>query len=375
MKAAGGFSVVVDGLIYSLQRAGGISRIYSEILPRMCALDPSFLPSLVTEGRIRQPLPSHPGIRHCPVPNIDPCLRPWRVWKPAAPAVRRFVREIRIATTKGRIWHSTYFSMPARWRGRVVATVYDMILEMFPGLFDQSAEACEQKRRAIEAADAVICISETTARDLQAFYNVCPSVLRVIPLGCSTIFREQLPPHAPVQPEQKPFFLYLGSRARYKNFHELLQAYARWPRQKDADLVVAGEPWTQEEKAQLSALGIGDAVRLLTGVDDPGLRELYARSLALVYPSRYEGFGLPLVEAMSCGCPVVASHIPSTLEVAGDCPIYFDLASSESFTAALETAFVEHRKQQRGEKAAALASRYSWDATARQTLQVYRELL
>src|SRR4030042_433317 len=94
-------------------------------------------------------------------------------------------------------------------------------------------------------------------------------------------------------------------------------------RKKVALVLVGGKPFSESEQQMMRELAIAGQVKLFRDIDDETLCCLYNRALALVYPSIYEGFGVPLLEAMACGCPIVASRIPSTLEVVGDCPIYF----------------------------------------------------
>ena len=125
---------------------------------------------------------------------------------------------------------------------------------------------------------------------------------------------------------------------------------------------------------RLLDLGVQDNVRLLTNVDDDTLRFLYNRAAAFIYPSLYEGFGIPLLEAMACGCPIVASKIPSTLEVAGDCPVYFEPENVASLVAALDEALIEGTDSGRVQSGLEHVKRYSWERTTKETLEVYRSL-
>jgi glycosyltransferase involved in cell wall biosynthesis len=140
------------------------------------------------------------------------------------------------------------------------------------------------------------------------------------------------------------------------------------------DLVVVGKPWTPEEEHLLLDRGVGATVRLRTAVEDSRLCRLYNDAAAFLYPSLYEGFGIPLLEAMACGCPIVASRIPSTIEVAGACPIYFDPSDVHSCVEAFDVAMSEGHDSERVRQGIQQAKRYSWDETARRTLNVYREL-
>jgi len=275
------------------------------------------------------------------------------------------------------IWHSTYYTMPPQRVRATVVTVYDMIHERLQHLFTGrlNAQLREQKRRCVMAADAVICISETTRNDVAQAYGLDRSRLCVVPLAPSPVFRPLKDADLPSGPPQdKPFLVYVGDRSHYKNLSCLLQAFGAWPGRREVDLVIVGREWTGQERQQLIDLSIVDAVHLLTGVDDESLCRIYNRAVALVYPSFYEGFGIPVLEAMACGCPVVASRIPSTIEIAGEVPIYFDPAEPADLIRALDQVTAEGRLAQRTRIGQGAVSRYDWNAAAQQTLGVYRTI-
>lgn len=258
-----------------------------------------------------------------------------------------------------------------------VVTVYDMIHERFADLFTgpKHDQFRERKRRCVMEADVVICISEATCQDVQNFYGFDSNRIQVIPLGYNDSFRALGKGDFVYNLfTTKPFLLYVGSRAYYKNFKHLLSAYSRWGGQKEVDLVVVGQNWSEDEKKWLVKHGIQDQVHLLVDIDDETLCILYNQATAFIYPSLYEGFGIPLLEAMACGCPVVASHIPSTVEIAGNFPIYFKPHQVESLLAALDIALSEGRDTKRVRMGFKIAGKYSWDETAKQTLHVYHAL-
>ena len=372
-----GLRLVLDGIIYQRQSHGGISRLYSEILPRMCSMEESLNITIVTNGSLRQSLPHHPHITHRVIPRVERYLRPGRVWKPLIPQVRRMVQRLWIGDGKGQIWHSTYYTQPENWDGAQVVTVHDMIRERFPKMFNRPTDVRRRRRkqRCVTRADAIICVSKVTRRDLQRFYDVPSQRVHVIPHACSSVFKRVVKLDSSVRKALQPFLLYIGSRYPYKNFDRLLQAYSGWKYRDEIALVVVGRPGSAEVKQRIAELKIRDRVRFLTDVDDRKLCELYNLAAAFVYPSLYEGFGIPLLEAMACGCPIVASHIPSTLEVAGSCPIYFEPTETNSLNEALDRALEEGRNSPRVQRGLQLVKQYSWDKTSRQTLEVYHGLL
>jgi glycosyltransferase involved in cell wall biosynthesis len=374
--------IVVDALIFQKAPHGGIARLYRELLPQLCALDPELTVELFSDGPLRGALPQHARIRLRKLPPVHPTLRPQgrlrkllyplrrvagRVWQKA--------RQGYLGDGGGAIWHSTYFTLPGRWAGPQIVTVHDLVPENFPAFFDDPLEEAgrQQKRRCIEAADAIICVSEVTRRLVQAEYRPAVERLYTIHHAPGPAFRRLPPdPGSIFGAPPSPFLLYVGSRVHYKNFSTLLEAYAGWERRAQVPLVCVGSPWTEAELRRLRAFGVNGLVTQMSGVDDATLCRLYNRALALVFPSLEEGFGLPLVEAMACGCPIVASYIPSTLEVCADIPIYFDRIDAVACRAALEQARLEGRGSERARRGLAWVQRYSWEQTARLTLDVYR---
>jgi len=343
----------------------------------MCDMDDSLRITLLTEGEPRQSLPEHGRVLHRVIPPTRRYLRPGRVWKPIIPLVRRFVRRLWIGRGEGQIWHSTYYTLLEPWDGWQVVTVVDMIHERFADLFDRpkADQFREEKRRCVQAADAVLCISETTRQDVRSFYGLDSDSVYVVPLACGDVYRQVEQWDDSLEtPTRRPFLLYVGARSHYKNFDGLLQAHSVWAYRKEVALVVVGRPWSADEEQRLAELGIQDCVHLHTDVDDEALCRLYNQAAAFVSPSLYEGFGIPLLEAMACGCPVVASRIPSTIEVAGECPICFEPTEVESLLTAFDVALSEGRDSERVRAGIEQVRCYSWDKTARQTLEVYHAL-
>jgi glycosyltransferase involved in cell wall biosynthesis len=369
--------VCVDGIIYEMQSRGGISRLYSEILPRMCAMDDSLEIMLLTAGRVRQPLPTHTRILHRRHLPIDRIFRPWRLWAPAYPRLRSLAQWLAMGHGQGGIWHSSYYTMPARWIGPVVMTVHDMIHERFSHMFDTVADERfrQLKKRCMLAADKVICVSHTTQQDVLDILGIVPAKTQVVSHAHSDSFRvTDAAVGLTADPIKGPYLLYVGMRSHHKNFRVLLETYSHWDRRNELGLVAVGAPWSSEERGHLEELGISDRVHLLKNVDDETLCHLYNQASAFVFPSLYEGFGIPLLEAMACGCPIIASRIPSTLEVARECPIYFEPTQPDDLMAAFDVAIAEGRDSARVRLGLELVQGYSWDATARQTLEVYRAL-
>ena len=366
--------VLLEGKIFEEQPLGGISRIYHEILPRICQMDEQISFSILTSGRLLQPLPKHPQIGGDPSTfPVDRYLRPKRIFWQLQDYLRAKVQIASIQSDRNSIWHATYFRLPNWWEGPRVASVYDLIYEKYYHFFNKGYDNIlrERKKRSVLAADKVICISESVRSDVIEIYGLPKERVIAIPLACGDSFkkmsREEIAPHFHVD---QPFILYVGTRHPYKNFETLLSAYAAWPRRSEIKLVVVGNPWSREELKEIATAGLQSDIICRSSIADEELCALYNQALAFVYPSLSEGFGIPLLEAMACGCPIVASRIPTSLEIARDVPYYFDPLNKDELIAALDAACYSEEIKSRDD----ILANYSWDRTARETLQVYKEL-
>lgn len=372
--------VVIDGIIFERQKIGGITRMFREIIPRVCGLDTDLEFEICLAA---QPIGNIPGgkmIRRRSVLPLDRLLRPSRMWWPIQPAVRELAFRMSGVGHDQSVWHSTYYTSMRNWPGPVVTTLHDFIHERYSdtmsgGMNDQAREI---KRKSVLEADVVICVSEATRQDL---YNRYPfnGTATVIPHGVNRGFRRlSAETQTDARVPDRPFLLYLGGREtsnpnyKYKNFNTLLKGYSRWEHRDDIDLLVIGKPWSSDERAYLEDLGVANSVSQKFAIDDRLLCALYNKAVSMVYPSFYEGFGIPIAEAMSCGCPVVASQIPTSVEVGGSVPFYFDPSDVESLTDALSTALQQGKLPARVEQAVGRASKFSWEESARKTLKVYR---
>jgi len=175
-------------------------------------------------------------------------------------------------------------------------------------------------------------------------------------------------------PVEGPFLMNLGNRSKNKNFELLLRGFSMWPGRREVPLLVVGNEWSAHERSLLKELGIEQQVHRIDYVDDEYLRYLYNSASAFIFPSLYEGFGIPLLEAMACGCPVVASRIPTTVEVAGEHVVFFEPDSSEGLRDALDVAVSDGRSSARVSRALDRVKMFSWDRAAEQTLAIYHRL-
>jgi glycosyltransferase involved in cell wall biosynthesis len=250
-----------------------------------------------------------------------------------------------------------------------------MIFERYPDLFKGPSTEYfnRQKKNCILEAEAVLCISEATRQDVIQFYGLEMERAKVIHLAAGSAFRKLAAEEINEAIVMKPYFLYVGSRAHYKKYDLLLDAFSKY-NNKGVALIAVGPTWNPDEIRMMKELKVEDRVVLMTGVDDQMLCQLYNSAVAFIYPSLYEGFGIPLLEAMACGCPIIASRIPSSVEIAADCPIYIDSIESDEMIRAFDDALSEKRDSEKIKAGLRRAAQYSWDKTAEETLRVYRSL-
>jgi glycosyltransferase involved in cell wall biosynthesis len=368
--------ILYDGLIYDWQAAGGINRYFANIIGGLPA---EFQPSLLVNQAREVNYPSHPNLKVFEYGRRWPRVESfsYRLGLYSSRLRDRWLRDS-LARHRFDIFHPTYYTLltgrsVGSQRAPTVLTVWDMIHELFPEAMDQAGEHAELKRKAILAADRIICISENTKRDLLARYPVSEERVAVTYLASEiNASRSYGPENVP----ERPYYLYVGSRSRYKNFDGLLRSFARTVSSRvDLALCVVGSPFTDDEERLIAELGLKKNIEHRGYTTDPHLAKLYRCSLALVYPSLYEGFGIPPLEAMSCGTVAVVSNASSLPEVVGDAGVLFDPTSCDELSEILITlAENESRRQELIEKGRKRAAEFSWDKTAAQTVEVYRSL-
>jgi glycosyltransferase involved in cell wall biosynthesis len=292
--------------------------------------------------------------------------------------VPRLLRELGAA-----VYHSPYFLMPYRPGCPGVVTVHDLIPLRYPADYSPGARLVFAAgiRLAVRAASRVIVVSQASARDLQSYLRASPNKLAAIPEAPDPIFRPQSAEAiGQVRARYKlpsDYVLYLGSNKPHKNLPRLVRAFAQLaPATVGATILVIAGQWDDRyPQAKAAAQAAPGRVRFLGPVAQADLPALYAGATLFAFASVYEGFGLPPLEAMACGVPVVCSNTAALAEVVGEAALLFDPLDLAQMRAVLERALSD------GELRAELARRglerarqFSWEQTARQTLDVYRQI-
>ncbi len=361
--------VVYTPEAFGYQRRGGISRYFAELVGGMqrTGWRPTVLAGLHANEHARD------------LPNLVAGLYAprVRVGRFKNQLTRRFAAAV-IRRRPGAILHQTYTTPyaypPTR---RLVFTVFDMLEEVFPeNCFNPHGVRYYQESKATSCrrADHLIAISESTKTDLVRLLGIDPRKVTVTPLASSLPTTEPGP-----NPEMagRPYLLFVGQRRFYKNFDALLDAYASstFLRERFELVCFGGGPFSAEETARLRELNVGDRAHQRGG-DDGALARHYRDAAAFVYPTLYEGFGLPILEAMGLGCPVFCGQgAGSVPEVAGEAADYFDPRSPASIRATLEGTLDDGaRLEELRRRGPEQARCFSWERCVRETQAVYTRL-
>jgi glycosyltransferase involved in cell wall biosynthesis len=362
--------VFYDHQVFSLQDAGGVSRYNYELIHNLRAANDIQIELLMGLNASVMPFAA--------LENTQTKIFSWKArFGPGYPryAINELASSV-IAQARGKfdIYHSMlYRAIPFVRRGRLVVTHHDCIHERFPQFFHNASFIVQKKRKLFSQADAIICVSESSRRDLLSFYDIPEEKTHVVHHGFSP-----LPAVEPANGDaSSPYLLYVGSRAGYKNFPLLLQAFARSGLARDYRLlVVGGGAFSAEEQASVTSLGLSGAVSLIPKADEAALARAYRSAALFVYPSLYEGFGFPPLEAMSMECPVLVHRTSSLPEVCGDAAFYFDAPHADELARALVSTLENRpgltKKRQLGLERVKL---YDWSRTALNTLDIYQSLL
>lgn len=362
-----------DYQIFALQVYGGISRYYVSLAEELMLMGQS--PKIFAPFHCNEYLSSTSAQI---VEGERVAKRNSKLMRLTLP-VNHFMSNKKINSWSPDIVHETYFSMfkAPRRSCPTVLTVYDMVHEKFPEEFSKWGNISVRKRSAVERADHVICISESTRNDLIQAFDVDESKVSVVYLGFDT-FTEVSVRTDSLESSRRPYLLFVGNRAGYKNFHGFLRAFALSPALKvDYDIACfGGGAFTVAEKELIHSVGLSEDRVRHQGGSDKVLGDLYSQAAAFVYPSMYEGFGLPPLEAMAKGCPVIVSRSSSMPEVVGDAGCYFDPHSIEEMSAAMEkVVFSPSLRQSMVSAGYNRLQKFSWASCAEKTMDVYTQVV
>jgi len=354
-------NILFDNQIFTWQKFGGISRYFYELMKALNGYAEYRLPLIVSNN-------IYISQKHLSFfPNNN-----FRGKRFIMNGLNRFAFAYEAKKERWDIIHPTYYDpFFLKYTNHIpfVITVHDMTYEKFASTPN---ETIDNKKKCIEQANRIIAISENTKRDIIEFYNINPDKIDVIYHGQSA------DPNIEQKIENLPakYILFVGQRYHYKNFNLFAKAMSgiikKYP---EYHIVCTGTPFTPEEKKMLSDYNL-DRHTYQYFVNEKELTYLYKNAIAFAFPSQYEGFGIPILEAFACGCPVALSNAGCFPEIAKDAGAYFDPLNVEDIERVLLQLIedADYRKEcvMRGYQR---VKNFSWKKTAQETLLTYQKVI
>jgi len=373
MAAETDMRIGIDARIVHYAR-GGISNYVLHLLEALAALDADTDYCVLYSRKDRDP----------PLPG--PNFHPVACWTPSHHRLERWALGVEIARLGLDLLHSPDFIPPAGGISRSVITIHDLNFLYYPQFLTAESRRYynQQIEWAVRRADHILADSHATKSDLTSLLDVPPEKVTVVHLAANPAFHplpkaqaRQVAAQYGLEPE---YLLFVGTLEPRKNLPGLLHAYRLL---LDAGVtaaplvLVGGKGWLYNRIFErIEVLRLSEQVRFLNDVPDADLPGLYSAASVLAMPSFYEGFGLPALEAMACGTPVVVARRASLPEVVGEAGLLVDPDDPDDIARALARVLTEEplRTKMR-ELGLAQAARFTWEETARRTLEVYRSVL
>lgn len=355
--------ILFDNIIFSLQKTGGISVYWYEIIHKALKqenVNSLFIEEDNTSGNIFRKY-----LNFMPLKLLN-----------SNEYTKKFFSRYREIDVKVKnssfIFHSSYYrtlSKKVKKENNVkeVVTVHDFTYEHFSKGLKKWIHSA-QKKKAINAADIVLCISENTKKDLLYFFpEFSKKEIKVVYNGVSSDYYN-ISEFDNIKSESQ-YFLFVGSRATYKNFDFCVNAVAQMD--KRYKLKIVGSNLNKKELYMLNKLLLG-RWELFTNVENKKLNQLYNDSYALIYPSSYEGFGIPLLEAMKAGCPFIALNASSIYEVSQGAGVLIDKLEITSFNEAILK--IDTHRSEIIKRGFERGNEFSWEKCYIETMNVYKDL-
>ncbi|MDJ0804348.1 MAG: glycosyltransferase family 1 protein [Desulfobacterales bacterium] len=373
------------------QRYGGVSRYFCELLSHFQSDKQinTLLPMTFSKNQYLQYFSLHNPIRLIEPISLSGKNKIIKKLLKPVKAIMRLLLQLQLAANDKQfikiaksnaydICHFTYYNSNALEyvsRKPIAITVHDMIHEIFPEQ-SMNLDTINKKKLFLQKANLIIAVSEQTKNDIVRLYNIPKGSIYVIHHGCS--FEKKIA-NKSVKSMVTPrnYILYVGDRKGYKNFNFMLSALSPLlGRRSDLEIICAGgRAFDSNEKERIATLGLQDKVSQIE-VNDYQLKNLYMNAQLFIFPSLYEGFGLPLLEAFHCGCPVVCSNSNVFNEIAEDAAIYFDPLSADSICNAVKESLSSHAlRSEYGKRGRERVRAFSWSITAEKTKSAYLDLL
>jgi glycosyltransferase involved in cell wall biosynthesis len=375
-------NVFFDDSIFHVQPIGGISRYVMNLVAALAATERCRVTLFSGWSPVKIPV----RLRRMHNLRIFHLPRPtgWRVNTMAARVSgvwRRAIFRLVRRTGEDQVYHPSFYTFDPFIAGSadaMVVTFHDMIAELFPEPSERSARHLEQKISASEQADGILTVSRSTFNDLVRLQPWTSDKTTITHLATALIASHQSP--SLKWPERVTgYFLMVGNRDDYKNGTMAISAFKEFSKRQNTEtfglVMCGGKPLGKDEMQMLTSSGLQGRV-ILTSPTDEELESLYTHATALLYPSRYEGFGLPVLEAMACGCPVITTKASSLPEVGGEACVYVDPDDFRQIADAMQHLASDPQFRSRTVLAGSEQSKiFSWARCAQETITAYSKAL
>ena len=364
--------ILYDHQIFEFQKYGGISRYFYELIKEFKTDGDMkvITPLLVSNNHYISDKKHVPHVRWLQDINFRGRNRIVSIFN-------RLSSSLKIKKNDYGVFHPTYYDpyfldyigdMP------FLVTVYDMIHEKFSEAYSPDDPVSRNKKLLVEKASKIIAISQSTKNDLIDLFDVEPSKIEVVYLGNSMVLKKN---HDFDIEIPSKYILFVGLRSGYKNFNRFIESVSELIK-NDGELsvvCVGGGVFSEQEVALFNKLNIFDRVYQYS-LDDELLAQFYDKAELFVFPSLYEGFGIPVLEAFACNCPLVCSNTSSLPEIAGHGAEYFDPYDESSMREAIDKILSsDHEKDKLRKSGCARLKKFSWHETAKQTNKIYESLI
>ena len=354
-------NIYLDNIIFSLQKSGGISVVWHELLSRLIKSKHLVKYLNYTNNNLFSKNLKFKPYENIYVDNYLPLC------------IKRYINPLLNQEKDKFIFHSSYYRICNNPNAINITTVHDFTYEYFSHGLKKHIHTW-QKRKAIMNSEYIICISENTKKDLFKFIpQAANKNIQVIYNGVSDDYK--VLSHNEINrtdniPTQK-YIVFVGARGGYKNFKLAAKAIA----QSDYDLVIVGSPLTEKEKSELNAYINPERYHCTGRISNQELNVIYNNAFALLYPSSYEGFGIPVLEAQKAGCPVIAYNASSIPEIIGETPLLLQELSTKEILRCFH--ILENETSRNNIIATGLenAKRFTWDKMYEQICDIYNEII
>lgn len=343
--------IVFDNIIYNIQKSGGISVYWNELIKRFL-LDRDFSSSFIERKNSEQNFFRKEL-------NIDES----KIIRVKNNLLSRFYVRTKNEKT---LFHSSYYTLPLNKKHKIITTVHDFIPEI---VYNKKGAQYFLKKNAIYNSDSIITISQNTKNDLLNFFpNIQENKIHVVYNGISEKYRNE----KKYDPEKSKYVLFVGSRATYKNFEFCLELLKDL-KKINIKLMVVGSDFNSKEKELINSYGVNKDIIIENNPSTEKLNLIYNQAIALLHPSFYEGFGIPLVESIKTGCPVICLNNKINNEIGGNFVHKIDTLDKQKFKDIIES-LIFNRDEYSNEKIKFI-ERYDWNKTFFQTKDIYKSII